>query len=120
MEEVVPGRSFAGKVVSHRFGPLAALCAANLAVSFLLRVVLAVRSASELDGGVLALAGIFLLGLAFDLVQTSYVLAAPALVLAALPEACFRSRAWRFVCWGSAALVFFLLLFDAVSQWLFW
>src|SRR6185295_10511573 len=98
----------------------AAMAAASLAVSLIIRIAFLLRSASELDGGVLSVAGLFAIGLFYDLVQTSYVLSVPALLFAVLPEAFFRSRAYRFIAWAAAAAVFFLLLFDAVSQWLFW
>src|SRR5258706_14052816 len=111
-----PKRGILQAVLSHRLGPLAAIAAANLAASFLLRLIFFARSASELDG-ILPIPGLFAIGLFYDLVETSYVLVVPALTLVVLPEAFFRSRVYRFITWGTAALVLFLLIFDALSQW---
>ena len=107
-------------LLSHRFGPLFGIATATLAVSFILRVALLARSVSDLDGGGLTILWVFGIGLFYDLVQISYALAVPALILGVLPAAFFRSRAYRFVALGAAIVVLFLLLFDALSQWLFW
>lgn len=107
-------------LVGHRFGPLAAIAAAALAVSFALRVALLARSVGDLEGNVLAIPVVFVIGLLYDLVETSYLLALPALVLALLPERFFRGRLYRVVAPGAATLILFLLLFDALSEWFFW
>ena len=120
MDDPTPRSSRLGKILAHRFGPLAAFALANVTLSFFLRVGLLGRAFSELDGGFLSVVAVFLIGFFFDLVQSAYVLAGPALLLTVLPEACFRSRAYRPVAWGLSGLVFFALYFDAVSQWLFW
>ncbi|HVE40171.1 MAG TPA: sulfatase-like hydrolase/transferase [Planctomycetota bacterium] len=120
MEVAATKRRPGERVLVHRFGPLAAIAAASLAVSLILRIAFLLRSVSDLDGGVLPVAGLFAIGLFYDLVQTSYALSVPALLLAVLPEAFFRSRAYRFVAWAAGVAVFSLLFFDAVSQWLFW
>src|SRR3954463_12724176 len=116
--EANPRRWSLRVLLSQWFGPLFMIGAAILAVSFLLRVALFARSVSDLDGGLFTIPGVFGIGLFYDLIMTSYALALPALILGVLPEAFFRSRVYRFVALGAAILVLFLLLLDALSQWL--
>lgn len=101
-----------------RFTVLWWLVAALFLVSFLTRIALALRS--DVAGSAAEMAGAFLLGMAYDLIAAAFVLAPFALWTAWLPNRVARWRAARAVVAGGVALTLFLLLFNAVAEWIFW
>jgi phosphoglycerol transferase MdoB-like AlkP superfamily enzyme len=104
---------------SHsRFAVATYLALALCAVSFLTRVVLALRP--DVSGHWNELALSFLIGSAYDLITVPFVLAPLILFLALLPDRVARWRLPRLlICVGIPVSVF-LLFFTAVAEWIFW
>lgn len=103
-----------------RFGGIAIFMVAYLLVSSLTRLVLLLGSWTETEHGVWSLAGMFAIGLAFDIVFAG-LLTLPAWVyLAVLPERAFHSRWHRALSAVILASALYGILFIAVAEWFFW
>jgi len=103
-----------------RFGGLYVFGGVFLAISLLLRLALALRGIGDMDARPLALGGVVLVGLLFDLVTYFYAALPSAVFLLLAPDRLFR---WRVHRWAAVALYFLavsVLLFDAAAEWLFW
>jgi len=106
--------------LQSRFGGLYVFGGVFLAISFLLRLALALRGIGDMDTGPLALGGAVLVGLMFDLVTFFYMVLPAAIFLLLAPDRLFR---WRVHRWAAVALYFLavsVLLFDVAAEWLFW
>lgn len=104
----------------HRFGLLAVLTVLVLSISLLTRITLLIKSHNEFDFSILNVAGVFGLGLFFDLVNASYFILPLLFYLWLLPEKLFQKKWHRFVLYGFFTVFIFLLLFDAAGEWFFW
>ncbi|GCC52735.1 sulfatase [Chryseotalea sanaruensis] len=89
-------------------------------ISFLTRISLLIKSSSSVDFSFLNLAGLFLIGFFYDLVNAAYVCIPIVLYLWLVPIRIY-GKAWhRFVLYGLFSVLTFLLLFNAVSEYFFW
>jgi len=108
------------KIFSHRFGPVALLAAILVAISFITRLALFIKSASNVDVGVLTIPGIFLFGLFFDVINAGYFVIPLVLYLWFVPEKIYRKSWHRYALYVLFFILSFILLFTAVSEWFFW
>lgn len=106
--------------VLRRTGLVVLLGAIIIGISSLTRVVLLIKSSSFVDFSFLNLAGIFLFGLLYDLVNTAYVSIPIVLYLWLVPSRIYNNASHRIVLYGLFSVFIFLLLFNAVSEWFFW
>ena len=107
------------RVLASRHGGVALFFALFLAVSFLTRTALLVKSSGQVDWNASLLAT-FAWGLVFDL-GTAFLCASPlVVVLTLLPGTFFAARWARGLAYGFFFGVTCLLLFNAVGEWLFW
>ena len=106
------------RISRHRYAVAAYLALALCSVSFLTRVILAIRP--DVSGRWNELAMSFLIGSAYDLVTTPFVLAPLILFLALLPNKAARWRLPRLLISIGIPIAVFLLLFTAVAEWIFW
>lgn len=113
-------RSFVKKIGSHRFGPVAILIFIILILSFLTRVVLLLHSAADVEWSVLNVAGIFLIGLFYDLVMSIYFIIPLVLYLWIFPDKLYRRRGQRFLLYGLMFILVFILVFNIAGEWFFW
>jgi len=72
------------------------------------------------DFSFLNLAGLFLIGFFYDLVNAAYVCIPIMLYLWFVPGRIYNKAWHRFVLYGIFSVLTFLLLFNAVSEWFFW
>lgn len=91
-----------------------------IAVSFLLRLGLLVRSFSLADTGPLALASVFGFGLVFDVLTCPWPML-PLVILIVLGGNRFLAgRVGRTLCLALFGLGVFLVLFDVAVEWFYW
>ena len=102
----------------HRYAIAVYLALTLGAVSFLTRVILALRP--DVSGRWNELASAFLIGSAYDLITVPFVLAPLILFLALLPNRTARWRLPRLLIGIGIPVSVFLLLFTAVAEWIFW
>lgn len=106
------------RIPRNRYTVVAYLALALCSVSFLTRVALALRS--DVSGRLDELALSFLIGSAYDLITTPFVLAPLMLFLALLPNRAAHWRLPRLLISIGIPVSIFLLLFTAVAEWIFW
>ncbi|WJW75391.1 LTA synthase family protein [Thiohalobacter sp. IOR34] len=103
-----------------RYGAVFLFAALTVLVSLLLRTALLLKTGSAADLAPLSLLQVYGVGLLYDLVTASYLSLPLVVYLTLLPERIYRSR------WHRPLMILFLLggiyllLFDAVAEWLFW
>jgi phosphoglycerol transferase MdoB-like AlkP superfamily enzyme len=108
------------RIFSHRFGLVALLTVLILSVSFLTRLGLLLKSFSGVDFTFGNFLGIFLIGFFFDMVNASYYILPLVFYLWLAPGRFFHKSWHLYVLYGFFFLSIFQLLFNAVSEWLFW
>lgn len=99
---------------------LAIILGAWLVVFSLTRLVLLASHLGDVNAGVISLLSLFGLGLAHDLSFLSYAALPMALHVALCPASVWESRWHRGLLRGLMGLTLFVMLFTAVSEWLFW
>jgi phosphoglycerol transferase MdoB-like AlkP superfamily enzyme len=104
----------------HRFNAILLLTLLIVSISMITRLLLLIKSGSAVDYTFLNLLGIFFIGLFFDLVNASYAILPLVLYVWLMPSKVYNKRWHRFVLYGIFFFFTFLLLFNAVSEWLFW
>lgn len=90
-----------------------------LVTGFALRMVLAISVWQDL-GGVLAWLAASVVGFFEDLIFASYLAVPAALYLAFVPQRLFASKFHRLISWIFFACLWWMVLFQAVAEWLFW
>ena len=106
------------RILRHRFGLIALLTLIIIFISFVTRTVLLVQSIDRVDWYMIPV--IYLMGLFFDLVNSSYVIIPLTLYVWLVPDKIFI-RGWhRFILYGIFVFFTYSLTFNAVSEWLFW
>lgn len=99
---------------------LAFILGAWLVVFFLTRLVLLATHFGDVNTTLLGVLGIFGLGLVHDLSFLSYAALPIALYLVLCPAGFWRSRWQQGILRGLIGLSLFVMLFTAVSEWMFW
>ncbi len=106
-------------LLQRRFGAVYLLSIAVVFIAAATRLALLLHSPTDSLSGS-DLAGAFGIGLAYDMITASYFAIPLILYLLLLPERAYRSRTHRvLISLGFVALLY-LLLFVAVSEWVFW
>jgi len=106
------------RISRHRYAVFAYLALTLCGVSFLTRIILALRP--DVSGRWNELALSFLVGSVYDLITVPFVLAPLILFLALLPNRAARWRLPRLLISIGIPVSIFLLLFTAVAEWIFW
>jgi hypothetical protein len=75
---------------------------------------------SQADLTILQLTGAFALGTFFDIVSATYTIIPLLLYLWLIPTKIFQKKWHRFFLYGFFFVQIFLLIFNSVSEWLFW
>ncbi|HWV08875.1 MAG TPA: LTA synthase family protein [Pseudomonas sp.] len=99
---------------------LSIIVLAWLAVFFLTRSLLLASHLADADASLLQLAGVYAIGLVYDLAFLLYASAPMALYLFLCPPRLWRSRWHQRVLLAVVAVSVFVMLFTAVAEWLFW
>jgi phosphoglycerol transferase MdoB-like AlkP superfamily enzyme len=113
-------KRFIHRILNHRFGLAALMAGLVLAISFLTRIVLLIRSFDGIDFTLLNIIGILVLGFLYDLVNAGYFIIPLMLYLWLVPDKLFRKNWHRFLLYGIFFFFTFGLLFNAVSEFFFW
>ncbi|MBK5280156.1 MAG: sulfatase-like hydrolase/transferase [Bacteroidia bacterium] len=111
---------FINRILSHRFGTAALLVSLVVIISLLTRVVLLIKSFPQVDFSILNILGIFILGFFYDAINAGYVIIPLIFYLWLIPDKLFRKNWHRFILYGIFFFFTFGLLFNAVSEFLFW
>ncbi len=114
-----PVRRFFSRQLTRRHGGLLVFFGVFLALSFLTRLVLLVKAASDVTW-TLSLVAAFGWGVLYDLGAAGWA-ALPLLVLLTfLPGSWFKHRWEQWLAHGVGFIVIYLLLFGTVAEWVFW
>jgi phosphoglycerol transferase MdoB-like AlkP superfamily enzyme len=105
--------------LKSRFGILYLLSLVFLFQSLVVRMVLFVKALPGMTLEPLVLLKMWTVGLFYDCVTFTYCAIPLALLLVVVPERVYRHRFFRFVMHGVLFVVLFVLLFDAVAEYLF-
>lgn len=89
-------------------------------ISTITRLLLAIKSFSEVDFTILNTGGILLLGLFYDLVNSIYFSLPFVLYLWLIPERLFRMPGHRFSLYTWFFILSYFIIFNGVAEWLFW
>lgn len=108
------------RIFNHRFGLVALLVLVLVVVSTITRTILLIQSTAQMSGNWLALPGIYLIGLFYDLVNASYVIIVLVLYIWFVPDRIFQKPWHRFILYGIFVFFTYSLVFNGVSEWLFW
>jgi hypothetical protein len=106
------------RLLRHRFGLIALLALILVFVSFATRTVLLIQSTDRVDWYMIPV--IYLMGLFFDLVNSTYVVIPLTLYVWFVPDRIFIKGWHRFILYGIFVFFTYSLIFNAVSEWLFW
>jgi phosphoglycerol transferase MdoB-like AlkP superfamily enzyme len=106
--------------LKNRFYNLVLLVYLLVGISLLIRIALLIKSGSEADLTIPQITGAFAMGFFFDLVEASYFIIPLVIYLWLVPEKIFQKRWHTFLVYGFFYIQTFLLIFNAVSEWLFW
>ena len=108
------------RILSHRFGLFALMVSFLLIVSLSVRIALLIKSSGNIDFTFLNVAGIFGIGLFFDLVNASYFIIPFVVYVWLIPDRIFVKRWHKTLTYFIFFLFTAAILFDAVSEWFFW
>jgi phosphoglycerol transferase MdoB-like AlkP superfamily enzyme len=108
------------KISSHRFGLVFLLVTILVAISFVTRFALLIKSFSNVDFTVLNVLGIVFIGFFYDIINSSYFIIPTVLYVWLMPDSVYRKPWHRFILYGMFSLFIFMLLFNSVSEWFFW
>lgn len=88
--------------------------------SYLTRIALTVKSSSNADFNLSNIIGIFTVGLFYDVINALYFVLPLMLVVWLTPGWLAKRRGYKWFINGLMFILTFLLLLDAVSEWIFW
>jgi phosphoglycerol transferase MdoB-like AlkP superfamily enzyme len=104
----------------HRFGPLAVVFILVCTLSFITRVVLFIKSWSNLELNPLNFTGIFLIGLLYDLIVSSFFAVPVALYCWLMKDSFYRQRWQRVPLFILFFIITLLLVLNAGAEVIFW
>ena len=108
------------KLLASRYRLLAFVYFLIIVVSFLTRLALLVQSFRQLDANPFQFLGIFLIGWFNDTLMSTFFLIPFVLYLWLIPNKLYYKKWFRFITYGLCFVTITLLLFNAISEWLFW
>ncbi len=114
------GRLKGLSLTGGRFQGIYIFMALFLAVCFILRTALLLHSISLVDHSAPALIRVYAVGLFFDLVTSFFAVIPFVIFFTFLPERVFGWKITRYSAITGYFVAVFLLLFDAVADWMFW
>jgi phosphoglycerol transferase MdoB-like AlkP superfamily enzyme len=105
--------------IKNRFGILYLLSLVFLLQSLAIRMVLFVRSLPGMTLDPLVLLKMLSVGFLYDCITFTYCAIPFTLLLVLIPERAYQHRSFRFVMHGVFFAILFILLFDAVAEYVF-
>ena len=107
-------------ILNKRFSPVFILYFLIVSISFITRFALLIKSANNFDWSLLNILGVFIIGLFYDTVMASYLCIPLVIYIWLIPSKIFLLKNHRFVLYGFFIFTTFLLLFNAIAEWVFW
>ncbi len=107
-------------VFNHRFGPVAVSTIILCFISFLTRVVLLIKSSASVDFSFLHIAGIFLVGLFYDLVVSSFFAIPVALYCWLMKDSWYRMKWQRIPLFLLFIILVIIMVITGGSEIAFW
>jgi phosphoglycerol transferase MdoB-like AlkP superfamily enzyme len=107
-------------IFHHRFGPLAVTALLVVATSFITRLILFFISWASLELSLLRIAGIFLIGLFYDLVVSSFFCIPIALYCWIMKDSWYRKKWNRFPLYFFFTVILLILLVNIGAEIAFW
>lgn len=108
------------KIFAHRFGPLAVLAVLICSISFITRLVLLIKSWSNLELNPLTIIGIFLIGFFYDLVVWGFFAIPVALYCWLMKDSWYQKKWNRVPLFILFFLLTLILVFNAGGEIVFW
>lgn len=108
------------KVFESRAGLFVLFTLILITTSFLVRIMLLIKSAADVDFTFINVLGIFLIGLLSDLITAVYASIPLMLYLWLIPEKIFRKPGHQSTLFMLFIVIVFSLVFNGVAEWLFW
>ncbi|MBS1510747.1 MAG: LTA synthase family protein [Bacteroidetes bacterium] len=108
------------KLYKHRYGPVLLIAVMVCSISFITRCILMVKSWPSLELNPLSFIGIFLIGLFYDLVVSSFFAIPVALYCWLMKDSIYRKKWHRIPLFILFFLLSFILLLNAGSEITFW
>lgn len=108
------------KILNSRYRLLVMIYLLIISISFLTRLILYIKSISQLDTNIFQTIGIFLIGLLNDTLMSTFFLIPFVLYLWLIPNKIYFKKWHRYLVYGLCFLATVILLFNAVSEWFFW
>lgn len=108
------------KVVETRLGLVLLISSVLIIISTLTRIAFLIKSGSAVDVTIINLVGIFVIGWFYDLVNAAYFIIPLVVYLWLVPDRLFRKPRHQFILYGVFIFFTSILMFNAVSEWLFW
>lgn len=104
----------------QRIGLWFLLCGFLITISTVTRILLMVKSFSEIEFTVINDIGIFTSGLLYDLINAVYFSLPLIFYLWLVPDRIYQKLWHRFILYGLFFIFSFLILFNGVAEWFFW
>jgi phosphoglycerol transferase MdoB-like AlkP superfamily enzyme len=104
----------------HSFRLAFLLAALVIVLSLITRIALLIQSAAVIDLTVLNILGIFSIGLFYDFINAAYFVLPLMIYIWLMPDKAMKKGWQRFVHYGIFSFFIFGLLFNIISEWLFW
>jgi len=105
---------------NKRSGLILLLVSLLVAISLLTRILLTVKASPQVDFNIVNDLGVIVIGLFYDLVNAVYFSLPLALYLWLMPQRVYAKSWHRYVLYGWFTILTYILVFNAVAEWLFW
>jgi phosphoglycerol transferase MdoB-like AlkP superfamily enzyme len=96
------------------------VCLLFASISLVTRLLLLIKSWQAVDVSIIHIAGIFLVGFAYDIVTAMYFTIPLAFYLWLIPDRLFVKRWHRYFLWGWLVILSAILTINAAAEYLFW
>ena len=107
-------------IVKHRFGPVVLLTLIICSISFITRLVLLIKSISNIGFSPLYFLGIFIIGLFYDLVVSSFFSIPIAIYCWLITDSFYKNKWQRIPLFSLYFILIFLIISIAGSEIVFW
>lgn len=108
------------RVFKHRFGPLAIVVLLVVGISLATRIILMFKSWPDLELSIGRIAGIYLIGLFYDLVVASFFCIPVALYCWLMKDSWYRTRFGRLPLYFIFFVITLILVINAGAEFAFW
>ena len=105
---------------NHRYGPVAVVVLLVCSISFIIRIILLIKSWPNLEFSIINVAGIFLIGFFYDLVVSSFFAISVAFYCWLMKDSWYQKKWQRLPLFLLLFIITFILVSTAGSEIIFW